>query len=120
MSAEPIPATDSATDGESLNCEVVPERETVRIRPVGSLDMATAGVLEARLSEVLGAGFQRVLLDLSGLDFMDSTGLRLVLRWDAAARADGFTLAVVPGSPTVQRVFEITGTTGHVPFVERG
>jgi hypothetical protein len=48
---------------------------------------------------------------------MDSTGLRLALRWDAAARADGFEIGFLPGSPAIQRVFEVTGTTDAVPFI---
>ena len=40
---------------------------------------------------------------------MDSTGLRLVIRWDTAAREDGFEFAIVPGPEVVQRVFRLTG-----------
>jgi anti-anti-sigma regulatory factor len=48
---------------------------------------------------------------------MDSTGLRLALEWHAAAREDGFEISFVPGEPAVQRVFEITGTSGLLRFV---
>ncbi len=103
---------------ESLTCEVVPRRDAVHLRPAGSLDLATAPVLEARLTELRDAGFREIVIDLRGLTFMDSTGLRLVLRWNAAARADGFDLGVVPGAPRIQRVFDLTRTTGEVAFVE--
>ena len=49
---------------------------------------------------------------------MDSTGLRAVLALDAEARRDGFTLSLVRGSAAVQRVFELTGTAGALPFVD--
>lgn len=104
-------------DPGSLDCEVVPERDVVRVRPVGSLDMATVPVLERRLEELLKAGFRRLIVDLSGLSFMDSSGLRLALKWHAAAQNDGFEIGFAPGPPSVQRVFELTGTTEHVPFV---
>jgi anti-anti-sigma factor len=103
-------------DAEPFSCDVQPERDAVRVFAVGALDMATASVLEAQLAELREAGFRRLILDLSRLEFMDSTGLRLILAMDAAARGDGFSIAVVPGPPAVQRVFETTGTVGVVPF----
>ena len=102
---------------ESFCCEVEPERDAVRVHPVGSLDMATAPVLRAQIDELRKAGHRRVILDLRRLDFMDSTGLRLMLSLEAEARLDGFSLGLVPGPSAVQRVFEITGTTETLPFI---
>jgi hypothetical protein len=48
---------------------------------------------------------------------MESTGLKLALRWDAAAGQDGFQICFIPGPPVVQRVFEITCTGGRLPFI---
>jgi anti-anti-sigma factor len=107
-------------EAPTLRCEVLPERDSVRVRPVGTLDMATEPILDEQLVALRTTGFTSLVLDLGGLDFMDSTGLRLMLRWDAAARADGFTLGIVPGEPTIQRVFELTGTLEHLPFVTGG
>jgi anti-sigma B factor antagonist len=119
MSAKPHPRQFEPAD-ELLRCDVVPERGRVRICPVGALDMANASVLEHELAELRAAGFRQLIVDLRGLRFMDSTGLRLVLRWHAAAAADGFELGVVPGAPAIQRVFELTGTLDRVPFVDSG
>jgi anti-anti-sigma factor len=105
-------------DEDALTCEVVPDRDVVRVRPVGTLDLATVPVLEEQLAELLSAGFRELIVDLRGLVFMDSTGLRLLLRWDAAARNDGFALGFVPGAPEVQRVFELTSTTDRIAFVD--
>ena len=58
------------------------------------------------------------MLDLRRLQFVDSTGLRLMLAWSARAREDGLTFSLVRGSPTVQRLFELTGTTDHLSFVD--
>lgn len=102
----------------ALRCELVPERDAVRIVPVGSLDMATAPVVDEQLAELRAAGFRALILDLGRLDFMDSSGLRLILRWDAAARSDGFKLTVAPGNSTVMRVFQVTGTTDRIPFAD--
>jgi anti-sigma B factor antagonist len=105
---------------ELLRCEVVPERERARVRPVGALDLATAPALDKQLAELRAAGFRALVLDLRALTFMDSTGLRTVLSWDKAARSDGFTLAIVPGAPQIQRVFELTRTTERVTFIDSG
>ena len=100
-------------------CDVEPERDRVRVRLAGALDMATAPILAAQLSELRESGFQRLVIDLGQLDFIDSTGLRLLLAQDADARQDGFSIAVVPGKPAVQRVFELTKTLDLLPFVDR-
>jgi anti-anti-sigma factor len=59
-----------------------------------------------------------VVLDLRGLTFMDSTGLRLVIRWDTAAHEGGFRFAVVPGQEVVQRVFRLTGMDEHLTVAD--
>ena len=117
MSTYSHPADFDRLDDESLTCEVVPERDTVRVRPVGTLDLATGPVLEQQLAELRAAGFRHIVVDLRGLTFMDSTGLQLALRWEAASRVDGFKIGFVPGPPEVQRVFELTGVLDSISFV---
>src|SRR5687768_1074533 len=103
MSAQPQPQPTNRwpDDEESLRCEVVPERDAVRVRPIGSLDIATVPVLEQQLNELRQAGFRRLIVDLGGLRFMDSTGLRLALKWHHAAQHDGFEIGFAPGPPAV-------------------
>jgi anti-sigma B factor antagonist len=115
---QPHPIDWQDEDEATLRCEVVPERDGARVRPIGSLDLATVPVLEQQLNELREAGFRRLILDLGGLRFMDSTGLRLALTWHAAAQQDGFEIAFAPGPPAVQRVFEVTGMSDHVPFID--
>jgi anti-sigma B factor antagonist len=103
---------------ESLTCEVVPERGSVRIRPIGALDVATSPILAKHLVDLRTAGFRAFVIDLRELRFIDCSGLRLLLRWHAAARADGFELRVVPGAPEIQRLFELTGTLERLPFTD--
>ena len=109
--------TEPQAEASPLVCGVMRERDVVRVRLVGSLDLATAPVLEQQLQELIDGGDRRLIVDLSRLSFMDSTGLRLALNWDAAAPRDGFEIGFVPGPPAIQRVFEITGTTDVVPFL---
>src|SRR5215207_7097952 len=84
------------------------------VAPRGELDMATEGELRAVLEREAALG--AVTLDLSGLRFLDTSGLRLILETAEAARRDGFTFTVLPGIPAVQRLFEIAGVTELVPF----
>lgn len=114
---QPHPTNWQIVEEESLRCEVVPERETVRVRPIGSLDLGTVSVLERQLEELRDEGFRRLIVDLGGLCFMDSTGLNLALKWHSAAQQDGFEIGFVPGPPAVQRVFELTRTSDHLPFM---
>ena len=107
-----------APDPEPFELELAPERDGVRIVPAGALDIATVPILEARLRELRDSGFRRLLVDLRRLTFIDSTGLRLLLTYDAESKQDGFAFALIPGSPKVQRVFEITRTVGALPFVD--
>jgi anti-anti-sigma factor len=69
------------------------------------------------LSEVLGRGFERVVLDLREVSFIDSTGLRAVLEIDSAGRAAGVEFAMVPGPAGVQRIFDLTGTDAALRFI---
>jgi anti-sigma B factor antagonist len=85
------------------------------VRPAGELDIATAPHLERALLNGRRAG-ETVILDLGGLTFIDSTGLRVIVRGAEAARRDGWTLAIRPGPPPVQRIFDLAGIAGALPF----
>jgi anti-sigma B factor antagonist len=93
-----------------------PERDTIRVVPVGELDLATVPLLRDELERLLVDGFKSVVIDLRRLDFMDSSGLRLLLEANGHARNDGWELALIQGPEAVRRVFEITRTVGLLPF----
>ena len=100
---------------EPFRCETGRDGETSWVRPVGELDLDTAPLLDQELAAARAAGAARLVLDLRALTFMDSTGLRLVIRWDTDAREQGFSFAIVPGPEVVQRVFRLTGMDEHLP-----
>ncbi len=103
---------------EPFRCELEVERERVRVCPIGEIDLATVPVVAAHLSEPEAAGFKQVTLDLRAVCFLDSTGLRMILEWDARSRADGFAFSLIAGPPTVQRLFDLTGTTARLVFID--
>jgi stage II sporulation protein AA (anti-sigma F factor antagonist) len=107
-----------APGAEQLSCDVSRDANGARVRLVGALDLAAIPILEAEFAELRGAGIRRVVLDLSTLGFLDSTGLRFILERDREARQDGFSLFLVAGPPAVQRVFDLTGTTACLPFID--
>jgi anti-anti-sigma factor len=98
--------------------EVEPSRDVVRVIPVGDLDLATTENLRGEIERLHGAGFNRLVLDLRQLRFMDSTGLRLVLEVDARSRDGGWDFSLVRGPDAVHRLFEITNITGRLDFVD--
>jgi anti-sigma B factor antagonist len=85
----------------------------------GELDVAGASLLEHEINRIVADHDARdLVLDLSGLDFMDSTGLRMMVLADARAKEEGRRLSLVRGRPDVQRVFEITRMTEQLRFVD--
>ena len=102
---------------ERFRWEVVRADSWVRVAPVGELDLATREELEQVIDDLLHPGVNRLILDLRGISFMDSSGLRLALDLHTAARRGRFELELVPGPPHVQRIFEVTGTLDALPFV---
>ena len=103
---------------DQFTCETGRNGEAAWVRPAGDLDLDTAHRVEAALAELRDEGHRDLVLDLRDLTFMDSTGLRLVIRWHTAAQDNGFSFAVVPGPEVVQRVFRLTGMDAHLTTAE--
>jgi anti-sigma B factor antagonist len=102
-----------------FRCDVEADGESaVRIRPVGELDLSTVPMLEASMEHAREAGFELLVIDLRGLEFIDSTGLTLLTRWSLGAERDGYELALVAGSDRIQRLFELTRLITHFKFVD--
>jgi anti-sigma B factor antagonist len=104
------------SEPEPFRCEVEPHRAEVRIRPVGALDLATVPVVEAELAELWSVGFTRLVLDLRDVSFLDSTGLRLLMTWNAHSAADGMRFGVIRGPEAVQRVLEVAGVADRLTY----
>jgi anti-anti-sigma factor len=83
----------------------------------GDFDMQATFTIEPALEEALDApGVSALELDLSGLHFVDSTGIGVLLRIDSEARQRGVALSIVPAPPRVQRLFEKAGVDEALPF----
>lgn len=94
----------------AFSISVVPNRNVVAALPVGELDLATVDEVAATIGELRAAGFTDIVLDLRQVDFIDSTGLQLLLRLRADAARDGHRIGLVSPDPLVGRIFDITRT----------
>jgi anti-sigma B factor antagonist len=99
-----------STGPAPFSIESSEEDGRVVLAPRGELDLATAPELEAALHAPLKQG-RRVELRLAGLDFMDSTGVRILVSGHALAAEGDAELTIVnapPGSP-VARILDVSG-----------
>ena len=87
-----------------------------RVALSGELDMATAPQLADALAK-LPDGTAIVILDLSELAFMDSSGLHVIVAAQARLAQAGCRIVLVRGGSQVQRLFELTGTERLLEFV---
>ncbi len=94
--------------------DVHPERDVVRVVPHGELDVATAPQLEAQLHELRRSGFERFALDLRELQFVDSTGIRVIVAEHRFATANDREFTLIGGRPAVRRALEVCGLLEHL------
>ncbi|MFA9270316.1 MAG: STAS domain-containing protein [Baekduiaceae bacterium] len=84
------------------------------VRPVGEIDLATAG----RVEQAAAGADGDVVIDLRAVTFLDSSALRLLIQEERRAREGGHAFAVVPGGPEVQRLLQIAGLDARLRVLE--
>jgi anti-anti-sigma factor len=77
----------------------------------GELDLAAAPEFWSAIAEIGMSTSTVVLVDLAGVEFIDSSGIRSVVEAARALSDAGGRLVLGPTSPTVKRVLELTGLT---------
>ena len=82
----------------------------------GELDLGTTDRVDAELQRVEATDALTIVVDLSGLTFISSTGVQLLVDAEVRSRADSRRLTLLRGSPAVQRVLEICGVDVALPF----
>lgn len=75
----------------------------------GEVDVYTAPALRDRIADLLDAGQQKLIIDLAGVEFLDSTGLGVLVAGLNRAREVGGSLALVCPQERVLKLFRITG-----------
>jgi anti-sigma B factor antagonist len=101
--------------GEALTIEVRRERDHAIVAAAGEIDIATVAELRERLFELADSG-QSIVVDLSQVNFVDSTGLGALVGAAKRAAAHGATLHVVGARPQIRQLFRVTGLEGQVPL----
>jgi anti-anti-sigma factor len=97
-----------------LSLETSLTGRTAVIALAGELDLAGAAALE---HELAGVEAGAVVVDLRGLGFMDSSGLRALAVAAQRAQRAGRRFALVPGASQIMRVFDITRMRERLDFV---
>lgn len=102
------------TDHETLVVDLEARVGEVWVLPSGELDLDTVDEVQRALSIALASDAARVVIDLRGLEFLDSAGLRVLV--GACRGPDGQRVSMIPGPPAVQGVFNVSGLAADLPF----
>lgn len=90
----------------------------VTITPIGDLDLLSSRVLQPTIDRLAETDADLIVVDLRGLEFMDSTGLHLLLQAQQQAHDAGRRFALIRGGEQVQRLFDLTGLADALTIVD--
>jgi len=99
-----------------MHVEMAPGSDATVVRVDGELDLATCSELQQALERADLAG--RIVVDLSGCTFLDSSALRVLVQQARAAETAGGAIALVTKDPGILRVLEIAKTETMLPVHE--
>lgn len=118
MSSSPLSNQPEWADAPPIfSCTLYAEAANVtRVTPSGDLDLFTAPQLAEAVAEACD-GRRLVILDLSQVTFIDSSGLHAIVTAQARLAEADCRLVLVPGGRQVQRIFELTGVDHLFEFV---
>jgi anti-anti-sigma factor len=102
----------------SFRVDVRSQNRTAVVVVSGELDVASGPALEQELASAEASDAQLVILDLRDLDFIDSTGLSILIKAHQHAEASGRRFAVVRGRSQVQRLLGLTGLEERLTLVD--
>jgi anti-sigma B factor antagonist len=92
------------------------EGSSTTIKLDGEWDLAGQEAARRTVRHALACQPARLVLDLSGLTFIDSSGIHAVIELVKRAARLKIELAIIPGPAAVQRIFDVCGLTAHLPF----
>ena len=88
------------------------------IAPMGELDLSNAEVLRTRIREAQRSEAGRIIVDLGALEFIDSTGLRVLLWAEQQSRAHEHRIVFRRSGGQVARVLKLSGIDGELSFTD--
>lgn len=98
--------------------EMRTEGRAVIVAVAGELDLASSPELEEELDRVWESDPEQLVIDLRRLEFMDSTGLSIIVGAHQRLAEHGRSLTLVKGSPQVQRLLDLTGVAERLQLVD--
>lgn len=106
----------SAPSPEYFRVDEVRDGDRLCLTLHGELDLESAPVLESKLLEAQDGNSKRIMVDLNHLQFMDSTGLRVILAAHQDAESNGHDFALRGSTPQVHRLLTLTGVVDRLKF----
>jgi anti-anti-sigma factor len=97
-----------------------PDGSAITVALAGEFDLVAADPVREALTFAISEARQRLIVDLSEVTFIDSSGLHVLLAVHRLCRDAESTLTIRPGPPNVQRVFELTDLARRLPFETSG
>lgn len=90
-----------------------------RVHLLGELDLSVIGSVDREVRRAEAGDAARIVLDLGELEFLDASGIRLLLHLNARSQSNGGRLRIARArAPQVQRVIELTGAAQVLPFLD--
>jgi anti-anti-sigma factor len=99
--------------------ESVRDADAGRLKLSGELDLASVSRVEQAVDAALAHGARTLVLDLSELSFVDSSGLRLFVVLSERAVAEGWKLSMTRPQEQAMTVFVVSGLEENLPFTEK-
>lgn len=85
--------------------------QTVLVTVSGEVDAASSGALRSGIKDALAGGYKKVVLLMSGVSFIDSAGLRVLIDSQKLGENTGATVTIESASDVVKRLLEMTALT---------
>ena len=92
---------------------------TERVRLIGEMDLSVTGRVDLEMRDAEAGDADRIVLDLGELEFLDASGIRLLLLLNARSKRNGGRLRITGArAPQVQRVIDLTRIGTELPFLD--
>ncbi len=100
-----------------LSVSVEADGDAVKLAARGEMDLATADIVDRELVKAEASDARRIILDLSGVEFIDSSGLKVLVYAARRSNSDSNRLAVMPGTGQVAKMLKLTGIEEFLTLV---
>ncbi|HEX9712963.1 MAG TPA: STAS domain-containing protein [Actinomycetota bacterium] len=102
----------------SLDVTTTRDADGVQVALTGEFDISEAPKVERELRAIEQEDPARIVIDLRGLSFMDSSGLRIIVSAHQRLATEGRRLYLIPGPAPIQRIFTVTRLDERLDFME--